>query len=260
MTSTFDPDQGRLVMSRAALQGLAVLESGSEMEPDTQIVHELVEAGIVQEGRVHEGLIGLARCLSRPLVRLIVERTPHPATQVDGWIDDRLAVLLHVPSQATEGDVVAVPRGMTGFRLARLMQLGPRATHKVSSPIQIDAGLLEVLLLPGSSFEPDDVERLIRPGDDVEPAWLETLAALSGSEAIRWNAGVWWNSADERPKARTLELVDSTVGMFLVTVAPRGVHMARRVDLRPVTPSQMWRLLCALVPPGEEVSEPLDMD
>ena len=154
--------------------------------------------------------------------------------------------------------MVAVPRGMTGFRLARLMCLGPRSTHKVSSPVEVDAGLLEMLLMPGASFEPGEIERLLRPADALEPAWLETLAALSRTEATRWNVGVWWNASDERPKARTLDVVDSSVGMFLVTVVPRGPHQARRIELRPVTPSQIWRLLCALVPAVEEVTEPLE--
>ena len=258
MTSLFDPKQGRLVMSRGALRGLALLDAGLDL--DDEIVSELVEAGIVKEGRVHEGLSDLARCLSRPLVRLVAERMPRPAVQLEGWIDDRLAVLLHLPPGESTGDVVAIPRGMTGFRLARLMELGPRSPHKVTGLVEIDAGLLEVLLLSGSSLEPDEVDRLLRPGDVPEPTWIESLAALSRTETTRWNAGVWWNAADEHPKARTLELVDSDAGMFLVTMAQRGMGAARRVELRPVTPSQAWRLLCALVPPGDQVSEPLDIE
>ena len=245
-------------MSRGALRNLALLDAGADV--DDEIVRELVEADIVKEGRIDEGLSGLARCLSRPLVRLVVERIPRPSVQLEGWIDDRLAVLLHLPPGESAGDVVAVPRGMAGFRLARLMELGPRSPHKVTGPVEIDAGLLEVLLMNGSSLEPDEVDRLLRPGDHPEPAWVESLAALSRTETTRWNAGVWWNAADERPKARTLELVDSDVGMFLVTMAPRGMGAARRVELRPTTPSQAWRLLCALVPPVDQVSEPLDIE
>lgn len=257
MTSRFDPEQGRLIMSRRALGSLARLDAG--LPTDEEIRHELVAAGIVRDGRIHDALTGLAGCVTRPLVRLVVERLPRPATQVEGWIDDRLAVLLHLPPNATTGDVVAVPRGMTGFRLARLMQLGPRSPHKVRAPVEIDAGLLEVLVLNGSSLEPDEVERLLRPGDDLEPAWVDTLAALSQAETTRWNVGAWWNSDDERPKARTLELVDSDVGMFLVTIAPRGKRTSRRIELRPITPTQTWQLLCALVPSIEDVSEPLEL-
>lgn len=258
MTSRFDPGQGRLVMSRGALRGLALVEAG--LATDDEIGRELATAGIVKEGQIHEALTGLGRCVSRPLARLVVERLPRSTVQVEGWIDDRLAVLLRVPPQASEGDIVAVPRGMTAFRIARLTRLGPRSPHKVGGRVEIDAGLLEVLLLSGSSLEPDEVERLLPPDDALEPAWIETLAALSRAGATRWNAGVWWNAVDERPKARTLELVDSGIGIFLVTVAPRGKRAARRIELRPVTPSQTWQLLCALIPPPGEVSEPLGIE
>ncbi|MFP5352111.1 MAG: hypothetical protein ACLGIB_06075 [Actinomycetota bacterium] len=257
MTSRFESDQGRLVMSGRALQGLARLDSGSAEELDPEVGNELIEAGIVQGGRVHERLAALAGCLSRPSARLIVERMPRPSMRVEGWIDGRVAVLQHLPADATEGDVVVVPRGMAAFRLARLLQLGPRPPHKVASHVQIDAGLLEVVLMAGSSLTAGEVERLLRKGDELEPAWIETLAALSRAEVARWSAGVWWNAAQERPKARTLELLDSEVGIFLVTLAPRGSHPTRRLELRPLTPSQLWRLLCAFVPPETEVSEPL---
>ena len=244
-------------MSRPALQGLALLDAG--LAVDQEIVDELADAGILKEGQIHRALTGLARCLSRPLARLVVERVARPAMQVEGWIDDHLAVLLHAPVDRGEGDVVVVPRGMTAFRLARLMELGPRSAHKVRGRAEIDAGLLEVLLLSGSSLEPDEVDRLLGRGDDLEPAWVESLSALSRTEATRWNLGVWWNAVDERPTARTLELVDSAAGMFLVTMAQRGKRAVRRVELRPITPSQTWQLLCALVPRAGEISEPLEM-
>src|SRR5688572_15931502 len=112
MTSHFDSEQGRLVMSRRAIQGLALLAAGPDSELDPEIVRELEEAGIVREGRVQEALTALARCVARPMVRLSAERVGDPAVQVSGWIDERLAVLMLTPSRSSEGDVVAVPRGM----------------------------------------------------------------------------------------------------------------------------------------------------
>jgi hypothetical protein len=176
----------------------------------------------------------------------------------DGWIADRFALLLAGPSATAQiFDVTFLSRSLLTAQLARSVGLGPRPRAKVTDPVEIDQGLLEALLCSGEPFTASQLERVIDPQDEVLPAWLEVLSATSAGIKARWRVGVWWNSFEESPEARSLEMIDSELGLFFVSHVARGTREYLRVRLRPVTPSQVWRLLCALVPGPEEVAEPL---
>lgn len=257
MSSWFDPERGSLVLSRHALQALARVGSDASPELDPEVRRELAEGGILKSGHLHDRLVPLASCLSRPLARLRFERVARQASQVEGWMDERLAVLLHLPAGAVEGDVVAVPRGMVAFRLARLIELGPRPRVKVSEPVEVDEALLETLLIGGDPLTAAAVGSLLGADDEVIPEWLSVLAELARGPNDRWRVGVWWNSPEESPSGRWLEVVEGGVGSFLVTRHRRDDRRYRRVRLYPLTSTQIWRLLCALLPSDEEIVGPL---
>lgn len=257
MSSSFDPERGSLVLSRSALQALAQLGLDASAELDVAVRREVVAGGILIDEQLHERLAPIAACLSRPLARLRLERVSQQPTQVEGWIDERLAVLLHLPSGAVEGDVVAVPRGMAGFRLARLIELGPRPHVKVSEPVEMDEALLDMLLIGGAPLTAGRLVSLLSDGDEVIPEWLSLLAELSRRPVVRWRVGAWWNSSEESPRARWLEVVEAEAGSFLVTRHRRGDRRYRRIRLYPLTSTQIWCLLSALLPPGEEITGPL---
>lgn len=257
MSSSFDPERGNLVLSRAALQALAQLGSEASVELEPEVKSELVEGGILKGDRLHERLVPLASCLSRPLAGLRFERASQQMSQVEGWIDERLAVLLHLASGAGEGDVVAVPKGMVAFRVARLIELAPRPRLKVTEPVELDEALLETLLVGGAPLSAGQVGSLLGDGDEVIPEWLSLLTELSRGPVVRWRVGAWWNSPEESPRARWLEVVETDCGSFLVIRHRRDDRRYRRIRLYPLTSTQIWRLLCALLPTDEEIAGPL---
>ena len=255
--SSFEPQEGRLQMTFPALAALPALLQQDLSSLDPPLAHELSDGGIVAEGALHPQLVPLARCVAAPDVRLRLERTSDPSFHTDGWLDDRLAVLFRVQAGAAAGDVVAIPRGMVPYRLARLLELGPRPRPKVVDPVELDEGLVETLLAAGAGFTGSQIATLLGRDDEVIPEWMTILVTLSESRVSRWRVGAWWNTKEESPVARSLEVAESEAGSFLIVRRRRKGRRSRRAELYPLTSTQIWRLLCALVPSSAEVSEPL---
>lgn len=256
--SRFDAHNGALRLSTAALQAMAHLASDAQ-EADPTALDELRSGGILVDGALHPRLVPLARCVAVPLVRLTVHHAGAPGWSVEGWIDHKIAVLLRVSGVDPDGvaDVVAVPSGMVPLNLAKVVDLGPRERVKVDGPVTFDEGLFEALMGSDDSWGPDAIEALLDEGDEVLPQWVEVLAALSNRPSRRWRMGAWWNSAAESPAARLLEVVESDIGSFLLTHRRDPDRRYRQVRLHPLTATQIWRLLCAFVPPAEQVDRPL---
>lgn len=255
--SRFDPAAGTLTLGTSGIVALAQAAGGTEAL-SARARSELATGGLLQEADLHPRLVPIARALARPLVRLRLDQVSG-GSSCDGWFDPALAVLI-TRSRAGEapGTVAALPRALVPATIARAVGLGPRSRPKVVDPAEMDAGLVEALLASGEGFDEDQVEGLVDPADDLDPAWIEVLAMLSAGIRARWRVGVWWNSSTEQPEARFLEIVDSDSGLFLITMRPRGARGTRRFELRPLSSTQVWRLLCALVPPLDQVSEPLN--
>lgn len=256
-SSRFEAQEGRLTLSVAGLGALPALVSGDASSLDMSVRDELERGGIITVGVLHDRLVPLARCVAVPRVRMTLDRVSGGAFHVDGWLDDRLAVLMRSVHGAETGDVVAIPRGMVSFRLAALVGLGPRPRVKVTDPVEVDEALLEALVAAGPGLTATQIASLLQNSEDMIPEWLSLLSALSQHDVSRWRAGTWWNSTEEAPAARALEVVESEPGSFVVLPRPRSDRF-RRVALRPLTATQMWRLLCALIPSPQEVARPLD--
>ena len=255
--SRFDPTVGTLWLSPHAVAALVQADADPKSLSAAQR-SELSEGGFFADGGLHPLIASVARTLGRPLIRLKLEHLGTAAPSCDGWFDERLAVLLARESAVrSESSASVLPRSLVPAYLARTVNLGPRTRPKVADPIELDAALVEALLASGEAFTPRQIEALMPSVDDALPAWLDVLAVLSGGINGRWRVGVWWNSPTEQPRARLLEVVDSEVGLFLLVPRPRRSGGLRRLQLRPVTPTHIWRLLCTLVPPVDEVSEPL---
>ncbi len=256
-SSRFDPQDGRLTLSLAGLGALPALVSGDASSLDATLRHDLERGGILSDGTLHHRLVSLGRCIAAAAVRVSLDRVSGGAFHLEGWVDDRLAVLMRTAPEATVGDVIAIPRGMLPFRLAALVELGPRRRVKVTEPVEIDEALLEAVLAAGAGLTAVQIASLLHKHDDVIPEWLSLLAELSRHPVIRWRVGAWWNSPDESPSARWLEVVETDAGSLLVTRHRREDRRYRRVRLYPLTSTQIWRLLCALLPAPEEVAGPL---
>lgn len=250
----FDPVGGRLRLTRDILARMCAAHSGEDVSRDAA----LVSAGLLQDGLLHPRLAPVAQTAARPQVRLVLDIAADRPLHCDGWVGDKFALVLAARSATEElFEATFLSRSLLTAQLARFTGLGPRPRAKVVDPLEIDRGLLEAVLGPGDPLTLPQLELLIDPQDDVLPAWLEVLSVLSAGPRARWRAGVWWNSHQESPEARSLEIIDSDVGLFFVSHVPRGDRRYGRVVLRPVTPSQVWRLLCAVLPSAQEVAEPL---
>lgn len=253
--SRFDPHNGSLRLTRAAVRGIAAVASGTE--PDEATHSELAAAGIVADGELHPRLVPLARCIGAPSVRLVVESAMLAPWALDAWIDESIAVLLRRRSDiGGASDAVAVPRRMVALNLARLVELGPRERVKVGGPVDLDEGSVEALLGSADEWTRTAIESMLVE-DEILPEWLEVLSALSGQPKRRWRMGAWWNSAEESPAAKLLEIVEADVGSFLLTRHREPGRPYRRSRLHPLTSTQIWRLLCALVPAPDQVERPL---
>jgi hypothetical protein len=218
---------------------------------------ELASGGLLDGEQLHPRLVSVARAIAQPSIRLHLEHTSS-GSSCEGWFTESLAVLITRDRvDDPVGTVSGLPRGLVPAALARIVRLGPRRRPKVTDPIEIDAGLVEALLSSGGAFTASQIEGLIDPSEELVAAWLEVLARMSEEVRARWRLGVWWNSPSERPTARLIEVVDTDGGPFLLTRRPRSSRGARRYELRPATSTQLWRLLCALLPLAEEVPEPL---
>ena len=253
----FDPQNGTLRLTPIAARALAAVTSEAA-EIDDAALQELNRAGIVVDGVVHPRLVAVGRCLAEPSARLRVDHAQPSPWTIDAWLDDKIAVLLRpVRGRTASADVVAVPRGMVALNLARSVGLGPRQRVKVDQPVELDEGLMEALLGSGEGWSHAAIESMLAADDEVLPEWLEVLGRLSHEPKRRWRMGAWWNSAEESPAARLLEVVEADLGSFLVTHRRDPERRYRRVRLHPLTSSRLWRLLCGLVPSQEEVDRPL---
>lgn len=252
----FDPHNGSLRLTPSAARGLAdlVAEGGSV---DDRVLDELRAGGLVVDGELHPRLVPVAACLATPLARLRVDHAVPTRWVADGWVDGTIAVLMRSSADASVADVIAVPRGMVALNLARAVRLGPRERVKVDEPAELDEALLEAILGSADGWSVGAIEPLLGRDDEIVPEWLEALSRLSNEPKRRWRMGTWWNSPEESPAARLMEVVESDSGSFLVTHRREPERRYRRARLHPLTSTQLWRLLCGLVPRAEEVDRPL---
>lgn len=252
----FDPVGGSLRVARSTLADLCALREGAVVPPETKSA--LARAGFLVGNELHPRLVPVAAAAARPLVRLGLDlREPNGTVHCEGWIDERFALLLSARGfEPVVFEATFFARSLLAGQLARVVGLGPRRRPKVTDAVEIDHGLLEAILGPGD-LSVSQLEMLTDPLDELLPSWIEVLSLMSGGLTARWRAGVWWNSVEERPEARSFEILDSGAGLFFVSQVARGSRRYRRVRLRPVTSSQVWRLLTALVPGPDQVDEPL---
>lgn len=257
MTTRFDPQSGSFRLSGGAARALADLAS-ERADPDVDVMHEMRAGRLLEKDRLHPRLVAVGLCLASPLTRLRVDNVLPTSWAVEVWLDDKIAVVLRWPGEpATTAEVVAVPRGMVALSLARLVALAPRERVKVDHPVDLDEGFLAALIGSSEGWTAAAIESMLIERDEVIPEWLELLSRLSNEPKRHWRVGAWWNSAVESPAARLLEVVEADVGSFLVSHHRDPSRRYRQARLHPLTSTQLWRLLCALVPAANEVDRPL---
>lgn len=240
-----DLEAGVLRLSRPALRLLAAVAGEQQAPPEAEpgLFDALQEAGLVTPAGLHPSVAPLAAAVARPVVHVRFDHLgPGTPVECPGWIDPHVAVLA-VPDEEGLHDILAVPTSFFPARLAALVGLGPRPRPPVSGSLRLDTGVLEGLL-SGLVSGVDDVRRHVGPA--LPQAAAEALVTLGGRRRAHWRVTTWWG---EPPATRrSHEVIDApAVGFWLVE------RIGGDVEVRPVTPTRLWRLLIGLLPGDDEL-------
>jgi hypothetical protein len=154
-----------------------------------------------------------------------------------GWVGPEGLVFRHPGPDGAERTVM-VPIPLLVSALVRFNDLGPRADHPHVVRIALEAADLARALATG-----DAAATALEPG---EPR--DALAALLDDLQEHWSVTARWRPADGALGERTVEVLDTASGYWLV------VPDHPTVELWPVTPSVVYRGLCRLVPGPREIA------
>lgn len=225
----FDPATGELLApARVVEQLLAAARAAAPMPAG-----ELTASGAVEAGAAHPRL-GLAlRIATRPLVELRLERGERSAA---AWVAPGGSALL-VPVDDGRRRLLTLETSHLALALVRLNDLGPRPVDE-SRPV--------------IALTPADLTRAVSARDtsvvpQTQADEREALGELLAGLRARWRVETHWTPPDNSPGTRSLEVLDSDAGLWLVV--PDGPS----VDLWPTTPTIVFRLLCGLLPHDQEL-------
>jgi len=152
--------------------------------------------------------------------------------RASGRIEDGVARLL--VARAFGLEEIAVATDLLPDVLARLMALEPRPRLDPGLRLRYSPGDLARLLA-----EPSPVLAARGAGDPQAQAVARELVAHLHAH---WRIDARWPSQPARPEnTETLEVVDSHAGLWLVVPDATGV------ELRPITPTAVFRRLSALL-------------
>lgn len=184
---------------------------GGEPHPDAAALHD---AGLLRDGRPDPARAAELAPLATPEWHLLLETGDAGG---EGWTAAGRLVL-HTPGEDGVDRLALLPADLLPGTLATLVDLGPRPHAEGAEPLRVRAGDL-ALALAGS-----------------EPQATGPLAAVVGSLRVHWRV-----EARRPGDRRVVEALDTADGIWLI--APDGPD----VDLLPVTPTRVFRLLVALV-------------
>lgn len=249
----FDAESGALRLSRAAFAALVSHAGGQPIgspEGRAELLETLEDAGVLVDGVPAPPLAPAVAAAADPVCACAVRRETLAAQPdelaVEGWVGGEAAVLL-VPAEGQLVDVVATHPSALPETLARLVGLGPRPRQAVPVRLEVAEGRLDGLLRAGAAPARADVEQLL--GEQVADDVVATVGSLAATARSRWQVAVRWQPAAGSVGERTVEVIDTANGLWLL-----GVE-AGTLTLVPVTPTEVWRLLVRLLPRDEELTD-----
>jgi hypothetical protein len=157
-----------------------------------------------------------------------------------GWVDDRTAALL-VPAKEGGLALHQVPPQFLPEALARMNDVAPRPRMQPAVRLRYAPGEL------AQALAARDAELAARRAGADEQA-AAAARTLVRSLREHWRIVARWNPAAESPGVRTLEVLDTDAGVWLVI--PDGAS----VELWPSTPTTVFRLLTSLLPRDHELA------
>ena len=179
------------------------------------------------------------RIVDEALVELRLERGDRVG---HAWMS-RDGALLHYPLPDGGTRTLPVPPQLLVDALVRLNDVGPRPgtarTQRIFLPADAFAAVLETR----------DAGR----GDLLDADQSAALHELVAGLREHWRVAASWEPADGQLGGRTLEVLDTDGGYWLV------VRDGPRVELWPVSPTTVFRGLCRLFPLTSELrGEPIE--
>jgi hypothetical protein len=220
----FRPQTGTLVAPGPVFEGLLTGKPGPELE----------SAGAVRGDTAHPALQGALRAVAEPHATLVLERGERRGF---GWAgpDGVTALLLPLPDGRRR--LITVRTQFVPDALARINDVAPRPRVEPAVRIRLSVPDLATVL---ATRDPAGAAT-------DEP---EALAALLESLREHWRAEARWSPAEGSPGLRSLEVLDTAAGLWLV------IPDDPSVELWPTTPTAVFRALCGLLPFDHEVRAP----
>lgn len=226
MQTEHDPDRGIIRLTRTQLEAIV---GGDEraLDPDDDLGRELVELGVVRQGRVDEHLRPILDALRRPTARfgLRVERAAtarRPVERHRGWVGHHAVVTVSGGAEADDvQDVRLSARASSAARVVgRLLALGP--ARVVSD-------------LPTGALPWDAVMASVR-----EPGCGWAAEALGPQVPVRL-LHLRWTDEPQRPATTVMALLASDgAGIVEAVGTDAGFRLVTR------SPTEVWTGLCAL--------------
>lgn len=134
-----------------------------------------------------------------------------------GWVGPELTALV-VPAGEDRWRLHVLPTDFVPEALARLNDLGPRPDARPASPLRLDPGALAQSVATGGR-------------------------ELGGAVREHWRVDALWTAPSGEVAGRSVEVLDTTEGLWLVTPAGEKLELSR------VRPSEVFRRLCAVFSP-----------
>jgi hypothetical protein len=261
-SAQFDPRGGDLRVTREDFAVLAAVARAGPAAADADAAARLRAAGAMNERSVHSALRSVLAAVNRPVCELRVDRrgfsgrgsgvAADRVTRASGWVDAKVVAWLTDRRRDPRWDLAIVHPTFLPSVLARFVELGPRNRPDSTAPVGLAGGALDRLLDLPANASRDLVNGLVEPGDGAGAGALH--AAVAALRA-RWRLDVRWDGPDDRPARRSLDVLDSDAGLWLVRRDLAETGVARPpVVLVPATPTQIWRLLTTVLPAGDELA------
>jgi hypothetical protein len=230
----FRPESGTLVAPAPVLEALLKGNPGPELE----------SAGAVRGDTAHPALNVALKAVAEPHATLVLERG---ARRGYGWAGPEGVTALLLPMPDGRRRLITVRTQFVPDALARINDVAPRPRVEPAVRIRLSAGELATAL---ATRDPTRAAPDALAEDDPATDASAAFAALLASLTEHWRAESRWPPAEESPGVRSVEVLDTTAGLWLV------IPDDPSVELWPTTPTMVFRALCGLLPFDHEVRAP----
>jgi len=245
MTDTLvaEPAMGAVDLSPSAWRALLDLTRPGRLDADPEegsdapdCASTLEAAGLLSDGQLLAPVARALDAVRKPSCRFSVASRD---LEAQGWLDAGLAALL-LPVEAGLLELTWVPAAFLPHVLARLVELEPRPASE-GPPLRLAPGTLAHLLAAPGDYAP-------LPGAEALGSRGQGDRARQLLASVKRHWRIEARTMDEAGPgcARIVEALDTPDGIWRL-FADGGC-----VELRPTSPTRLWRLLTVLSSATEE--------